>query len=121
MSKIFVNHFGKRIEAAVNDKQRLAALIKQIEHYFDKNSAILFAQGPAKPLIFTNTDKEIIYKFLEIEPAEVSTVLKQLTSIKASWKLLNDPFIVLSVFLVRQLEIAKKERERDLVLMYLLL
>lgn len=119
MSNIILKNYGKIIETAINDKKKFRALILYIENYFDKNSEVMFSQGPAKALIFTNKDKEIIYDFLEVDPKDVKAVIKQITTIKASWQLLNDPFIILCVFIIRQLEINKMVRERDLVLMYL--
>lgn len=119
MSRIIVNKYGKIITDAVNDKKRLRDLITYIERYFDKNSEVMFSQGPTNALIFTNKDKEVIYEFLQVNPKEVKDVIKQVETIKASWQLLNDPFIILCVFIIRELEIKKMNRERDLVLMYL--
>ena len=119
MSKLILQKFGSQIEAAVKDRASLNELTKHIENYFDKNNTIVFAQGPAKPLIFSNNDKEVIYRFTKIDPNEVLSTMKSVSNIKANWKLLNDPFIILSVFVIRELEIQKKERERDLVIMFL--
>jgi hypothetical protein len=119
MSKLILDRFGKQITEAVKDRSRMNELVRHIETYFDKNNAIVFAQGPAKPLIFAANDKEALYRFTGINPTDVLETLKKVDSIKASWKLLNDPFIILSVFVIRELQIQKKERERDLVIMFL--
>ena len=119
MSKILLNKYGKTISAAVADKVKMRELVKHIETYFDKNSEIMFAQGPSKHLLFANTDKAMIYHFTGIDPAEVITVLRTVPGINPSWNLLNDPFIILSVFIIRELELKNMTRERDLVLMFL--
>lgn len=119
MSKILLNAYGSIIRDAVNDKKRLNALLLHIEKYFDKNNDIIFGQGPSKRLLFANTDKDVIYTFLNVDPKDVMQVLKTVSTIKASWKLLNDPFIILSVFIIRELTLQKNERARDLVTMYM--
>ena len=119
MSKLILTRFGKQIAEAVKDKDRLKVLVHHIENYFDKNNAIVFAQGPARPLIFSTDDKAVIYRFTQIDPKDVLETLKKVDNIKASWKLLNDPFIILSVYIIRELEIQKNERVRDLMIMYL--
>lgn len=119
MSKIILTNYGKTIEEKVKDRTKLQKFLRHIENYFDKNSDIIFDQGPSKNLIFANKDKEALYDFLDVDPKEVAKVIKTIPTIQSTWRLLNDPFIVLGVYIVRELVIQKKERERDLVLMYL--
>lgn len=119
MSKVFVNAYAKLIAEAVEDKSKLRKLVVYIENYFDKNNQIVFDQGPSKRLVFANRDKDPIYEFVGVDPKDVMDNLKKIPTIKTSWKLLNDPFVVLSVYIIRELEIAKKTRERDLVMMFL--
>ncbi|BDH16473.1 MAG: hypothetical protein [Bacteriophage sp.] len=119
MSKVFLTKYGKTIENAVNDKNRLRIFIKHIENYFDKNSEILFSQGPSKPLIFGLLDKKAVYDFVSLTESEVEDTVKTIPEINKFRKIANDKFIMLSVFIIRQFEISKMSRERDLMLMFL--
>lgn len=119
MSKILLTKYGKTISEAVANKPKMRELVKHIETYFDKNSEIMFAQGPTKHLLFANSDKAAIYRFTGIDPDEVIKVLRTVPGINPSWNLLNDPFIILSIFIIRELELKNMTRERDLVLMFL--
>jgi hypothetical protein len=116
--KILLTKFGKNITDAVKNPIVLRGFIQHIEKFIDKNSSIMFEQGPSKHLLFANSDKDAVYEFTKIDPAEVKNTLPSIKNINPSWELLNDPFIILMTFIIRELEVQKKIRERDLVIMY---
>lgn len=119
MSKVFLTTHQKDIESAVKDKKRLSIFIKHIERYFDKNSEILFDQGPSKPLIFAKTDKQAVYDFVNINPSTLVETLKKIPNIKKYRQIVNDDFIFLSVFVIREFHVQKMIKERDLMIMFL--
>jgi hypothetical protein len=122
MSRILLDTYGSLIHTAVNDKPRLTKFITHIEKYFDKNHAIVFDQGPTKKLLFANSDKQVVYDFLGMsdkDVADVKKVIKTVPTIYSKGIMLNDPFVILSVYIVRELHVQKLVRQRDLVLMYL--
>ena len=121
MSKILLNSFGKPIEDAVKNTAALRTFVKGVETYIDRNSAIIFDQAPSKRLIFSNREKKILYDFLQINPDDVTEKLKSVASIKASWQFLNDPFIILSMYLIRELDKQKKKKELEIAIMFLAL
>ena len=118
-TKFIVNTFSKEITTVVSNKAKLNALLNAIQSYFDKNSPIIYDATPAKKLFFTDSEKALIYIFTDIDPHKVSFVLKNEVKIDASWKLVNDPFVVLSVLIIRELTIQKKIAERDFIIMFL--
>ena len=99
MSNVFLNTYGTLISKAVADPIKLRALIKSIEHWFDKNNEIIFAQSPSKHLLFAKKDKTPIYDFVGVTPESVEEVIKTIPFIQKNWKSLNDPFIILSILL----------------------
>lgn len=119
MSKVILTEFGSRISKAVADKSKLSALVRNIENFFDRNNEIVFASDPGKRLIFATSDQENIFTFTGIIPEEVENVMLKVKIIDASWKLLNTPFVIQSVLCIRELEIKKMKKERDLLIMFL--
>jgi hypothetical protein len=119
MSTILLNAFGKRVKSAVSDPNRMRSAIAGIQKYFDRNHEIIFDSNPGKRLIFGNQDQEIIFTFTDIQPEEVEHELSKVTVIEKSWKLLNTPFVILSVLCIREAMLQKKDRECELLIMYL--
>ena len=119
MSKMILDTYGSKIKASVSDNHKLGNLILYITKFMDKNHEVIFDQGPTKKLLFSTQDQKAILDFVDVTSEEVSKVLKTVESIKAGWQLLNDPYIIISCYVIRELTIQKKIRERDLVLMYL--
>lgn len=118
-NKIILSHFGAKVEQAVKDKARLRRFVLYMERYFDKNNEIIYAKGPTSPLLFANRDMEEVLNFLEIDEEEVRKVVRTVPTIKATWRSLNNPFVIMSVYLIRELTKQKLERERELAIMYL--
>lgn len=118
MSKVLVNNFGKRIEVACADKKHLQQFVIAIQKYFDKNNEIIYGTSPGKRLFFTDADKEVVYAFTKIRPEEVKLAMKSIAGVNSSWKLLNDPFVILSTLIIRELTKIKKEPERNFTMMY---
>lgn len=121
MSKIILNAYGSRIEAAVSDKVKVRKLITYIERYIDKNNAVIFSQGPSDKLLFANYDKDAIFDFVGVTAQDIKDLpklLKSVTTIKANWKLLNDPFIVITTYIVREM-VKQKNPEWEKILMFL--
>jgi hypothetical protein len=119
MSTILLNAFGKRIKDAVSNPARLKAAVAGMHRYFDKNHDAIFDSNPGKRLIFGNQDQEVIFQFTDIQPEEVELELAKVSIIEKSWKLLNTPFVILSVLCIRELMLQKKDTEKELVIMYL--
>ena len=119
MSRIIVDAFGKNVELAMKDKAKVIKLTNAIEKYFDRNHSIVFAQGPSKHLFFVESDKDVMFEVLGYTRDEMKAVLKTVPLIKSTWKKLNEPFIISSVLVIRELTIQKKTVERDKVLMFL--
>jgi hypothetical protein len=118
MSKIILTEFGKRVKDSL-DPTTIKTLILHIQRYFDKNNEIIYGNSPGKRLFFTDTDKSFVYEALKIQPDEVKAAMKKIPGINSNWKLLNDPFVILSTLIIRELTIRKIIAERDFVMMYL--
>ena len=119
MSTILLSSFGKRVHDAVSDPAKLKTAMGGIHRYFDRNHDIVFDSNPGKRLIFGNQDQEVIFEFTDIQPEEAEMVLSKVSIIDKSWKLLNTPFVILSVLCIRELMVQKKDREKEAFIMYL--
>ena len=119
MSTILIDAFGDRVKAAISNPSRLRSLMQGVQKYFDRNHDIIFDSSPGKRLIFGNADQEVIFDFLETQPEEVEHVLSRVAIIDKNWKLLNTPFVILSVIIIRELMLQKKDRECELMIMFL--
>lgn len=119
MSTFILKNFEKKINDAINDKVKFANLKKHIINYMDKNHEVIFAQGPMTRLLFTNRDQDVILEFVGVTEAEVKAVIKQVPSIKASWQILNNPFYILSCYMIRDLDKQKRQADLELILMYM--
>jgi len=119
MSKIILDEYGKLISQAVSNPAKLHTLVIHIAKFMDKNHDVIFDQGPMKKLLFTNLDQQMVLDFVGVSNDEVAATLKKVESIGSSWKLLNNPYIIISCYVIRELTIQKKIRERDLLIMYL--
>lgn len=118
MSKLIVNAFGNKIKESLTNHS-LQQLIIDIQKYFDKNNEIIYGTSPSKRLFFTESDKEVVYKIANLDNNLIKETLKKIPGMNSNWKLLNDPFVIISTLIIRELTIQKKEAERNFVMMYL--
>ena len=118
-TKIISNTFEKRINDACGSRVKIDTLIGSIQRFFDKNHNIIFAQGPSLRLMFTENEKQPILDFTGISFEETKECLSKVKIIDASWKKLNEPFIIQSVLVIRELTKRKLIKERDQVIMFL--
>lgn len=120
---VFLNKFSNYIEDLFHNNKNLSkSIFDYINKYFDKNNEILYHNTPTYRLFFSdNPDREFIYNSLEIKPEEINECLKRIPSIKSSWKLINNPFNILMILLIRHYTINNDKQGVDLTLMYLTL
>ena len=76
--------FYPRVESFFRDKEKLRAVEFYISKYIDSNSNVLNYIAPTKRLQFSKEgrDAEIIFDNLDIDPKEISTIVKKIPSIK---------------------------------------
>lgn len=130
MSSIILRGFEARVKKAVSNPAALSAALSLMQKYFDVNHSIIFDNSPGQKLIFAIRDQNAIFDLTGIAPEEVASFIE--TDLKGHVKefgyvnkrgeafvLLNDPFTMLSWLVIRQLCIEKKDRQMEIVIMYL--
>ena len=100
-------------------KRNRDKIIRGILKYIDHNSEVLYDIGPIERLYFTEADRAVLYMNLEILPDEVYKVVSKSVKVDTKWQNANNPFYILSVLLARYLLLARKQKDMELVLMYL--
>lgn len=126
MSSLLNFSFSKRINDALSNKNNSDILVNYIHKYMDKNVKVLSHNTPTYRLYFyDDPDREIIFKTLNITRDEITEVLKQISivnsSIKSNWKLINDPFNVLMLLIIRYYSKNNGDKYLNSHLMYLTL
>ena len=114
-----INKLHGKIEEAFANKQNINTLMRHIQRYADKNSDILLSTDLSARLIFSDSDKKIIYTVTNIDQKEVQDAIKESTAIKSTWKIATNPFYILSVLIMRYFAINKMEKECDAMTVYM--
>lgn len=116
---IFKQDLYARVETEMNKNS--TQVQRMIMQYIDKNNEALFAQGPSKRMFFLDTDRDNLYKYIGIGPEDVKASIKKCNLIDSSWKILNEPFNLSCVMVIRYYQIKKKQKELESAVMYLAL
>lgn len=114
-----VNKLYGEIEEAFKDKNNITKLTKYITHYADKNSDLLSSADLSARLIFSETDKNIIYTVTGISEKDVTTAIKESPVIKSTWKIATNPFYMLSILIARYFILNKMESYADAMIVYM--
>lgn len=114
-----VNRLYKDIEEAFKNKNNINQLVRYISHYADKNSDLLSSTDLSSRLIFSETDKNIIYTVTGIKQTEVSAAIKDSPVIKSTWKIATNPFYMLSILIMRYFTLNKMESYADAMTVYM--
>lgn len=114
-----VNRLNDKIEEAFKDKNRINQLMRHISHYADKNSDLLSSTDLSSRLIFSESDKNIIYTVTGIKQTDVSTAIKDSPIIKPTWKIATNPFYMLSILIMRYFTIHKMNDYADAMTVYM--
>ncbi len=110
--------FGK-VEKSFSDKRNINELMNYIRKYADKNSKILLSSDMSVRLIFTESDKKIIYTVTGITQQEVTAAIRQSTAIKSTWQIATNPFYMLSAIIMHYFAIHNMPAELDAMTVYM--
>lgn len=108
-----------KITEAFSDKNNITKLLKAIQRYADKWSDLLLSTNLSKRLLFSNTDKKIIYDVTNISEREVKETIKKASVIKSSWIVATNPFYILSITIARWFKINKMDSEMMAIMIYM--
>lgn len=119
---ILLNSFSYQIEDRLNSDKKLSEnFFKYIGNYIDKNNEILYHNTPTYRLFFSDNDRQIVYDMCDIDPDSIKDSIKKIPTVKSSWKLINDPFNIIMILLIRYYILKKNNNGINNTLMYLTL
>lgn len=96
-------------------------IVPTVKKYIDKNNDVLFDIGPIKRLLFLESDKDFIFDICNISSNEISKLIKDSPYIDKKWKISGNSFNMTCVLAIRELELAKKHKEKEAIIIYLTL
>lgn len=108
-----------KITKAFSDKYNITKLMKSIQRYADKWSDLLLSTDLSKRLLFSESDKNVIYNITNISEKEVKDTIKKATAIKSTWKVATNPFYILSIAIARWFKINNMENEMLAIMIYM--
>ena len=105
-----------------NIEQHEKELFHIIMKFIDKNSEVLNHNIPSKRLFFSDeVDRDPIYNLCSISGKQIKDTIDKIPDVKSSWKLINDPFNILMINVIRYYTLKKNQRMFELTLTYLIL
>lgn len=107
------------IDQSLKVKSNVDELIKYIVKYADKNTDILLSSNMSKRLIFSESDKEILYKVTNLSAEAVESAIKKSSTIKQQFKTQSNPFYVLCILVMHYFSKANKKNELAAISVYL--
>lgn len=118
-SKI-IDSFYTRVKNVLDDKKNANSFIQIVSNYVDRNSENLSATGPTKQIIFSDMDRDNVFKLFNLDPHSISTIAKTVPDIARSVNA-NNPFNLLLVMIIRYFRITKNDNGRKAAYIYLIL
>lgn len=118
--KMFLTEIYPLVEKGLNP-QKIDTMIRSIGKYVDSKSASLTTPGPSSRPSFTEEDREVLFKATDVDKKQIRDVLKRNPTIKAQWQIMNQPFVPLSVLVLRYGAVRKNERLENAMLAYIVL
>jgi len=103
-------------------KENEQEMYRLILKFIDKNSEVLNHNIPSKRLYFSDEiDRLPIYNFCNITPKEIKDIVNSIPDVKSSWKLINDPFNILMLMVIRYYTVKNNRKMMEISLTYLIL
>ena len=96
-----INSLYGRVEKSLNDKATVNRLMMDIQKYCDKWSSVLLSTDFSTRIIFSDNDRNVLYKATGINENEVAKAIKESSVIKSNWYIANIPFYILSIITMR--------------------
>ena len=108
-----------KITEAFSDKNNISKLMRAVQRYADKWSDLLLSTDLSRRLLFSESDKNVVYSVTGISEREVKETIKKATVIKSTWKVATNPFYILSITVARWFKINNMENEMLAVMIYM--
>lgn len=119
-SVILANIYPK-VEQAFTSKETQRKFSAIVASYVDRNVNRLSTTGPSKRTLFSDMERNKVYDLIDFDPKICKAIVKQSNYIKASWKIVNDPFNLVMMMILRYAKLNKLDQINQLAVTYLTL
>ena len=119
-SVILANIYPK-VEQAFTSKETQRKFSAIVASYVDRNVNRLSTAGPSKRTLFSDMERNKVYDLIDFDPKVCKAIVKQSNYIKASWKIVNDPFNLVMMMILRYAKLNKLDQINQLAVTYLTL
>lgn len=119
-SVILANIYPK-VEQAFTSKETQRKFSAIVASYVDRNVNRLSTAGPSKRTLFSDMERNKVYDLINFDPKICKATVKQSNYIKASWKIVNDPFNLVMMMILRYAKLNKLDQINQLAVTYLTL
>ncbi len=118
-NNIISTQIYKKVVKGLERRGEVKDLNEYIKKFIDRHSDVLFTPYPVERLIFSDHDRDIVYKAADIDPLEIKAAIKNIHFINSSWKALNNPFNFLMLCIIKYFTMNKDEENTELAIMYI--
>lgn len=119
-SVILANIYPK-VEQAFTSKETKRKFSAIVASYVDRNVNRLSTAGPSKRTLFSDMERNKVYDLINFDPKTCKAIVKQSNYIKASWKIVNDPFNLVMMMILRYAKLNQLDQINQLAVTYLTL
>lgn len=119
-SVILANIYPK-VEQAFTSKETQRKFSAIVASYVDRNVNRLSTAGPSKRTLFSDMERNKVYDLIDFDPKLCKAIVKQSNYIKASWKIVNDPFNLVMMMILRYAKLNQLDQINQLAVTYLTL
>lgn len=119
-SVILANIYPK-VEQAFTSKETQRKFSAIVASYVDRNVNRLSTAGPSKRTLFSDMERNKVYDLIDFDPKICKAIVNQSNYIKASWKIVNDPFNLVMMMILRYAKLNKLDQINQLAVTYLTL
>ena len=119
-SVILANIYPK-VEQAFTSEETQRKFSAIVASYVDRNVNRLSTAGPSKRTLFSDMERNKVYDLIDFDPKVCKAIVKQSNYIKASWKIVNDPFNLVMMMILRYAKLNKLDQINQLAVTYLTL
>lgn len=119
-SVILANIYPK-VEQAFTSKETQRKFSAIVVSYVDRNVNRLSTAGPSKRTLFSDMERNKVYDLIDFDPKLCKAIVKQSNYIKASWKIVNDPFNLVMMMILRYAKLNQLDQINQLAVTYLTL
>lgn len=119
-SVILANIYPK-VEQAFTSKETQRKFSAIVASYVDRNVNRLSTAGPSKRTLFSDMERNKVYDLINFDPKTCKAIVKHSNYIKASWKIVNDPFNLVMMMILRYAKLNQLDQINQLAVTYLTL